>query len=110
MLLLYGAASFGATIHLHYCMNRLTGASLWADAKVKCGNCGMQKEASHGCCHDECKQILLQADQQVTGAGYTITAFFAPAIVPPLMQVQAVKMPAYVFAENVSHAPPGTLS
>ena len=63
LLLIYGSATMGATIHMHYCMNEFVGWNLWhSDKENECGKCGM-KEKKGGCCKDEHKQLKLSADQ-----------------------------------------------
>jgi hypothetical protein len=69
LAVLYLSTSMGATVHFHYCMNRLVGWGL-ADGESKfCESCGMAKKAvtdgcsvgMKGCCHDEHKH--LQSDR-----------------------------------------------
>jgi len=61
LLVLYSASTIGATINMHYCMNKLASWSLSTEKKEKCPNCGM---SNTGCCKDEKKQIKLSLDQQ----------------------------------------------
>lgn len=56
LLLIYGSTTLGATIHLHYCMQKFVGWSLTHEKTNKCGKCGM-KEKKSGCCKNEHKQI-----------------------------------------------------
>ncbi len=63
LLALYSAATIGATINMHYCMNKFAGYSFKEIKKDKCPKCGMKNT---GCCKDEKKQIKLTADQQKT--------------------------------------------
>ena len=58
-LLSYFVGSSGATIQLHYCMDKLIGWSLTAKEKSKCDKCGMEKKIQKGCCHDESKPVKL---------------------------------------------------
>lgn len=62
LLFVYGITSAGATIHLHYCMDKYAGWSMWHSDKEKCGKCGMT-EMKGGCCKDEHKQLKLSTDQ-----------------------------------------------
>lgn len=61
LLVLYSASTIGATINMHYCMNKFASISLSTDKKDKCPKCGMRNT---GCCKDEKKQIKLSLDQQ----------------------------------------------
>jgi hypothetical protein len=58
-LLTYFVGSSGATIQLHYCMDKLIGWSLSSKEKSRCGKCGMEKKIQKGCCHDESKLVKL---------------------------------------------------
>lgn len=63
LMLMYGAASVGATVQVHYCMDELVGWS-WGHAENKaCGKCGM-KEKKGGCCKDEDHQLKLKTEHQ----------------------------------------------
>ena len=62
----YLASSVGATVHLHYCMDKIIGWSLLnscGDKCDKCGKCGMEKDG--GCCKDENKFVKNNIDQKV---------------------------------------------
>jgi hypothetical protein len=55
-------SSAGAIVNLHFCMGKLRSWDLVPGMQHNiCDNCGMEKNAQKGCCHDE--QKLLQADQ-----------------------------------------------
>ena len=62
LLIIYGSATMGATVHFHYCMNKVVGWSLVDNQDHKCHTCGMEKKG--GCCKDSKAQIKLAADQQ----------------------------------------------
>lgn len=97
-------------MHIHYCMNRLVGSSLWGKSPAFCTNCGMSKDKSQGCCKDECKQINLQADQQLTSTGFTLRDFSIQAIVPSVVFNTTAKICAASIVHPVGHAPPGLQS
>ncbi|MEK0423376.1 MAG: hypothetical protein RLZ95_1286 [Bacteroidota bacterium] len=65
LLVFYSASTIGATINMHYCMNKFAGYSFKEIKKDKCPKCGMKNT---GCCKDEKKQIKLSADQQKVDA------------------------------------------
>jgi hypothetical protein len=54
LLVLYSASTIGATINMHYCMNKFAGYSFKEVKKDKCPKCGMKNT---GCCKDKKKQI-----------------------------------------------------
>lgn len=84
LLLIYGSATMGATIHMHYCMNELVGWSLWHSGKNnECGKCGM-KEKKGGCCKDEHKQVKLKTEHQKSATAQYIEFLDAPALVTPV--------------------------
>lgn len=56
-LVLYFSTTSGATIQLHYCMNKLVSWSISSKTNVKCSKCGMGKCIHKGCCHDESRTI-----------------------------------------------------
>ena len=62
LLVIYGSATMGTTVHLHYCMNKMVGWSLVDSKDNQCHSCGMEKKS--GCCKDSKTQIKLAADQQ----------------------------------------------
>jgi hypothetical protein len=62
LLMVYGSATMGTTVHLHYCMNKVVGWSLMDNKDHQCHTCGMEKKG--GCCKDTKAQIKLAADQQ----------------------------------------------
>ncbi len=61
LLVIYSVSTIGATINMHYCMNKFADWSLFGEKKDKCAKCGM---SNNGCCKDEIKQIKLSLDQQ----------------------------------------------
>ena len=58
----YLASSVGATVHLHYCMDKFIDWSLLKGGD-KCDKCGMEKNG--GCCKDENKFVKNNVDQKV---------------------------------------------
>src|SRR5688572_30125687 len=75
---LYLSASVGATVHLHYCMDKLVNVGLWHKEEKQCGKCGMEKsdENNKGCCKDEHKQVKLENDHKGTSA-YQLTEWIS---------------------------------
>ena len=72
----YLTSTIGATVHLHYCMDKLVGWGLGQEKSDKntCQYCGMCKSPTNkhcykeikGCCKDDQKQIKLENDQKLS--------------------------------------------
>lgn len=106
LLLIYGSATMGATIHLHYCMNKFAGWSLWHDEKDnECDKCGME-ENKNSCCKDEHKQVKLKAEHQKTVAAQYIQYIAAPALITPAPDFNFRPNPVISHAFPLSNAPP----
>lgn len=105
LFLIYGSATMGATIHMHYCMNELVGWSLWHDGKGKeCGKCGM-KEKKGGCCKDEHKQVKLKTEHQKNATAQYIQFIDVAALVTPVADFSFKG--TYISLDSpVSNAPP----
>jgi hypothetical protein len=84
LLVLYGFTTIGATIHLHYCMGKYAGWSLWhTDKNEKCGKCGMNGKKD-GCCHDKHKQVKLKAEHQKTETTQYNQILDGPGLLTPV--------------------------
>jgi len=59
--ILYLGLSTEATVHLHFCMNKFVGWSLFSIENNHCGNCKMKKAS---CCKEEIKQVKIFGEQQ----------------------------------------------
>jgi hypothetical protein len=70
LAVIYLGTTYGATIHLHYCMDRLVNWSLREENTGKCSNCGMQKEGERpdDCCKDQHSQVKIENDQKLPEA------------------------------------------
>src|SRR5882724_8707940 len=76
LALVYLTSSVGATLHLHYCMDKLVAWGLGHEKsdKKSCPNCRMSQSTtdkhcvkeSKGCCKDTQKQVKLENDQKLT--------------------------------------------
>ena len=105
LLLVYGSATMGATIHLHYCMNEFVGWSLGHDKKDKeCGRCGM-KEKKSGCCKDEHKQVKLKTEHQKSTSVQFFQFLDVPALIIPIADYPFAESPISL-ASPTSNAPP----
>jgi len=72
LAVLYLGLSTGATVHMHYCMGKLVGSSLWHNEKSDlCSKCGMKKSISKNkCCKDEHKVVKVIQDQKIADDVY----------------------------------------
>jgi hypothetical protein len=110
----YLSSSMGATIHLHYCMGKLSSWSLIDHERKNCVQCGMVKKtpasrcmaAKMDCCRDEHKQINTVQDQKLSPSEFFKynNLFQAVALNEPYVQS------AQIFSISVehpnTHAPP----
>lgn len=70
LALVYFFAITGWEINIHYCMGHVDSVSLLSVKKDTCDTCGMSREDSQGCCHDENQFVRLTQDQKITGSYY----------------------------------------
>src|SRR5258706_5153299 len=104
---LYFAISSGMIVNLHYCMNSFSSADFNpVTSKRVCGICGMDKEKSHGCCHDEVKLVKLQDDQNKSSQGsFDIAALQSIAAIPSQF-IAASFYNAVILNDHPDHSPP----
>lgn len=95
----------GATVHLHYCMNKLVGWSLWDNEEEECGRCGM-KEDKTGCCKDEHKRFKLKTDHQKAAATALKTFNFSPVLITLIPDANFFEFVKSTESYSPSHAPP----
>jgi hypothetical protein len=96
----------GATVHTHYCMNRIVGTSLFAEKDEKCPKCGMTEENKKGCCKDEHQYHKLSTDHSTnnTVIDFTTTVFVIPN--PIQFEYKQVALFAMLKANKKIHPPP----
>jgi hypothetical protein len=102
LAIVYFTSSVGATVHLHYCMDKLVNWSL-NDEGNKCKNCGMEKDGN--CCKDEHKFVKNDLDQNTTGG---ILLLQVPPIDAPVsfINIEDNYSFSYIDEYPTSHAPP----
>lgn len=106
LVMLYMGASIGATVHQHYCMDKLVDWGLWQRSNSKkCGNCGMVKseEKNNGCCKDENKHIKLQNDHKAAQS-YQVSHIISVAIPVSFFELATFKLP-FTEKNPLCHAP-----
>jgi len=105
---LYISTSSGATLQMHYCMDKLVDWSIGHnDEKNTCNNCGMEKDGKgkKGCCKDEQKQLKIEKDQK-TVAAFELTLSLATAIPVSYPVYNFVGIPSVTEQFPLSNAPP----
>ena len=105
--ILYLGTSSGATIHLHYCMDKLIGWGLWSKHGDYCSKCGMNKakKLSKGCCKDEQKHVKLAGDQKLAESVQLFYTSLAASTVP-FFELSEVYVPSVIEQKPLAHAPP----
>ena len=99
----YLASSVGATVHLHYCMDKLINWSLLKSDGDKCGRCGMDKDG--GCCKDEHKVVKNSFDQKTTESSIEVIKFL-PVTSPVAVYNISEFYSSLIHEYPVSNAPP----
>ena len=110
LAVLYLSSSIGATVHLHYCMDKLIGWSLEHQKGNRCSKCGMiKKQKGKACCKDEYKQLKLQNDQKAE-ASYQATQLSSVAVLTNFFTTPSIQLSSLAEENPLSHAPPGSES
>ena len=99
----YLASSVGATVHLHYCMDKLINWSLLNSDGDKCDKCGMKKD--DGCCKDENKFVKNSIDQKTTESAIQLIKVAAVAT-PTAFITSEHYFSSLIIEYPTSHAPP----
>lgn len=100
----YLVTSIGATIHLHYCMDKLVTWTLSGSAEDdKCENCGMKKDDN--CCKDEKKVVKNTTDQKTTESPILNLEVFT-ALISSFVSYEIDSYSSISSGVNATHAPP----
>ncbi len=105
----YLCLSIGITVHIHYCMGKIVGASLVEqDEDHHCSHCGMNKTSSKkGCCKDEHKVFKSTNDQLVAKMLIVKAAFGEFVITPQISFPKEVDLASvYENPSAQANAPP----
>jgi hypothetical protein len=87
-------------------MDQLVSWGLDKDDSESCGNCGMAKEDTDGCCKDEHKQVKLDSDQQATEASVHYLLAFFEAVAPSFFHFEPILYVGPSYRLPFSNAPP----
>jgi hypothetical protein len=113
LAVLYLSSAVGATVHLHYCMNKLVNWSLWAKKGDNCSKCGMSKteKQATGCCKDEQKHVKVENDQKAA-EGYHMLQLNSVTISVVFVELPVIYLPSVIEKRPLSHGPPrsGTIA
>lgn len=105
-LTIYSFTTVGATVHMHYCMNKLVGASLYHGKESKCEKCGMHKSATKGCCKDEHKFIKLEREHHKAQPATGLSFFSTPVVLPSFFTYNQAIVSSITETYPASNAPP----
>ena len=99
----YLASSVGATVHLHYCMDKFINWSLLKGGN-KCNKCGMEKDG--GCCKDENKFVKNNVDQKVAESAIQLIQMAAVASPAAFIHTTEYYVTSITRENLIDHAPP----
>lgn len=100
----YLTSTIGATVHLHYCMDKLIKQSLFNAEEDKCGKCGMEKDS--GCCKDEQKLVKNNTDQKTSESTIQLIPVAPSGSSINLSEIDHAC--SLAKKHPISHAPPGS--
>lgn len=107
---LYISTSSGATVEMHFCMDKLVDWSIGHNDKDNsCNNCGMEKDGSemNGCCKDEQKQLKIEKDQKLS-ASIQLCLSLAVALPVSYLPITFDALSSITEEYPLSNAPPRT--
>jgi len=99
----YLASTVGATVHLHYCMDKFINWSL-LKGEDKCSKCGMEKDG--GCCKDENKFVKNNIDQKVAESSFQLIQMAAVASPAAFIHTTEYYVTSITQEKSFDHAPP----
>ena len=99
----YLASSVGATVHLHYCMDKFIDWSILKGG-AKCNKCGMEKDG--GCCKDENKFVKNNIDQKVAESSFQLIQMAAVASPAAFIHTTEYYVTSITQENSFDHAPP----
>ena len=118
LAVVYLGTCMGATIHLHYCMDKLVAWGLGIEKieKKSCPYCGMKKttkdkhcgKESKDCCNDEQKIVKLENDQKISEASSLLSQISTEAFTPVLSDFTFKYVSLLTESYSPIHAPPQT--
>jgi hypothetical protein len=109
---IYMGTSVGATMHLHYCMDKLVGWSLSKVEQKSCAECGMKKALvkTGSCCSDDEQVIKHSIDQKAAETSFQAIHFTAAAIPSGYVDAPADPIVSLTEAHPLTNGPPKAAS
>ena len=108
LAMVYITTSTGATLHMHYCMGKLSHWDLGHNESKICSQCGMKNSEKNnkGCCDDKHKFLKNNADQKITE-----TIFQGKQLITITVPFSFIKISLNIFKSitieySYSHPPP----
>ena len=78
---MYGVTTVGATVHLHFCMDKFVGWDFSHNEGFICKKCGMKETSTKkSCCKDELKQLKIDTDHQKSTVAAFVSLLQSPVI------------------------------
>lgn len=109
LAIVYLGTFTGATVHIHYCMDKLAD---WGwnqeEQNETCGNCGMEKSSNedNGCCKDEHKFIKNDFDHKTVQSSFQFIQVLATASLTSYDAIPATQFASVTEENPLSNAPP----
>ncbi len=107
LLFIYSATTIGATVHLHFCMDKFVGWDFNLNKEKKCGRCGMKESTTKkGCCKDETKKFKLDTDHQISVTDYYTSLISTPLLITQIDNYSFQIFPSDNLKERITRPPP----
>lgn len=112
LAVLYLATTTGATVHLHYCMDKLVEQNLWHSEKEPCSKCGMEKsqQTDKGCCKDEHKRVKVENDHYTSDIAFQAMQLAAIALPVSFIEIPQIAFSSITEENPTGNAPPRSSS
>ncbi len=105
-IIIYFVTSTGATVQLHYCMDKLVSWDVNGKNKANCGECNMEKKGHKGCCHDENKLIKIEKDYKTSSAYFDFLKLSAQLSTSFDIKQETIPVFNISISFPLAHAPP----
>lgn len=105
LAIVYISSSTGASIHMHYCMGKLTDFGLTKNTSKICSKCGME-ETGNGCCRHEVKFVKNDSDQKAAEPIFQFIQLISIVPHPFFKEAPSYNFPALTLVSPINHEPP----
>lgn len=107
LLILYTTFSVGATVHLHYCMDKFVSSSLFCSSADACSNCGMEKHNNEDNCCKDIKVTLKLSDKHFSSVVTPLVNLGFAYFQIPFLSYEPIGWPSPVnLTDQNEHSPP----